>query len=316
MGYGLKRGGEAAVHSTRLYLKPQQVLLKVDVKNAVKTVRRDKMLTAVRVLAPDLLHFVHSTYPSPSFVWGDKSLQSSEGMQQGDPLGPLVDPVDTCLLGYPIGDVGSISNTIDEKVYLLGSIRDRLSHLAAQDAILLLCNSFAIPKLLYTLITSPCFLSPNLVSYDDRLRFMVSSITNIHFNLNDPAWIQASLPVKYGGHGIWSAVQLVAWCPPPPWLLLLAPPIFPITSSFTSSERPLSPTLLSQLNCGLRVTISPSPIGSASHRQKTWDIHKVTATVNTLLDCCIESVPFGCLLYRVLSFSPCPSYRLLWPQNR
>ena len=76
MGYGLKRGGEAAVHSTRLYLKPQQVLLKVDVKNAVKTVRRDKILTAVRVLAPDLLHFVHSTYPSPSFVLGDKSLQS------------------------------------------------------------------------------------------------------------------------------------------------------------------------------------------------------------------------------------------------
>ena len=94
LGYGVKGGVEAAVHSARLYihnLKPQQALLKLDFKNAFNSVRRDKMLTAVSVLAPDLLPFVHSTYSSPSSLfWGDKILQSSEGVQQGDPLGPLL----------------------------------------------------------------------------------------------------------------------------------------------------------------------------------------------------------------------------------
>ena len=89
----------------------------------------------------------------------------------------VVDPSDACLLGSPIGDVGSISNTINEKVHLLEIMGDRLQYLAAHDTILLLRHSFAIPKLLYTLRTSPCFLSPNLKLYDDRLRSIVSTST-------------------------------------------------------------------------------------------------------------------------------------------
>ena len=49
------------------------------------------MLEAVQDLAPELFPFVHSAYSSPSSLfWGDKILQSSEGVQQGDPLGPLL----------------------------------------------------------------------------------------------------------------------------------------------------------------------------------------------------------------------------------
>ena len=74
-------GAEAAVHSARLFLhnlKPQQVLLKLDFKNAFNSLRRDKLLATVRVLAPDLLPFVHSSYSLPSFLfWGDMRLQSS-----------------------------------------------------------------------------------------------------------------------------------------------------------------------------------------------------------------------------------------------
>ena len=48
------------------------------------------MLQAVQKLAPDLTAFAHSAYSSPSTLfWGDKILQSAEGVQQGDPLGPL-----------------------------------------------------------------------------------------------------------------------------------------------------------------------------------------------------------------------------------
>jgi len=49
------------------------------------------MLKAVEELVPDLLPFVHSVYCKPSSLfWGDKILQSSEGVQQGDPLDTLL----------------------------------------------------------------------------------------------------------------------------------------------------------------------------------------------------------------------------------
>ena len=37
---------------------------------------------------------------------------------------------------------------------------------------------------------------------------IVSGIIYIHFEESDPVWLQATLPVKLGGLGIWSAVQL------------------------------------------------------------------------------------------------------------
>ena len=94
LGYGVKGGAEAVVHSARLFLrnlKPDQALLKLDFKNAFNSVHRDKMLSSVLDLAPDIFQFVYSAYSITSVLfWGDKSLQSSEGLQQGDPLGPLL----------------------------------------------------------------------------------------------------------------------------------------------------------------------------------------------------------------------------------
>ena len=136
--------------------------------------------------------------------------------------------------------VYTISSIIDEKVHLLEIMGDRLQHLDSHDAILLLRHSFAIPKLLYTLRTSPCFLSSSLELYDERLRYIISSTTNIHLGPNDPTWIQASLSVKKGGLGIRSAVHLapsaflasaasysdLAHCILPPLLQSAPPPMW------------------------------------------------------------------------------------------
>ena len=54
----------------------------------------------------------------------------------------------------------------------------------------------------------------------------------------------------------WASGVQFSWRPLPSWLLLLAPPILPITSSHHIFRAFLSPTLLRLLNCGLRVTIS------------------------------------------------------------
>ena len=49
------------------------------------------MLEAVEEFIPTLLPFVHSAYSRPSNIsWYDKEILSAEGIQQGDPLGPLL----------------------------------------------------------------------------------------------------------------------------------------------------------------------------------------------------------------------------------
>ena len=87
-------GAEAAAHSTRAYLNllpTDHVLLKLDFRNAFNSVRRDKMLEAVKETIPELYAFVFSCYSSPSTLLFHKTtLQSAEGVQQGDPLGPLL----------------------------------------------------------------------------------------------------------------------------------------------------------------------------------------------------------------------------------
>ena len=94
LGFGIKGGVDAAIHAARYYLHhltPHHAVVKLDFRNAFNSVRRDKMLNAVLDLAPELFHFVHSVYSSPSnLYWGDKIIHSEEGVQQGDPLGPLL----------------------------------------------------------------------------------------------------------------------------------------------------------------------------------------------------------------------------------
>ena len=92
LGCGTPSGCKAAVHATHLYihnLTSGQVLLKLDFKNAFNCVRRDRMLMAVKESTSELLVFVYSAYAQPSSLFcRDHIIQSSEGVQQGDPLGP------------------------------------------------------------------------------------------------------------------------------------------------------------------------------------------------------------------------------------
>ena len=94
LGCGVPLGGKAAAHAARQFLNnmsPSHLLLKLDFKNAFNCLRRDKMLAAVKGSAPELFKFILSAYVNPSALYcGDQVIMSSEGVQQGDPLGPLL----------------------------------------------------------------------------------------------------------------------------------------------------------------------------------------------------------------------------------
>ena len=125
------------------------------------------------------------------------------------------------------------------------------------------------------------FFSSELQTLDNILRDITSCITNINFHDNNSAWIQATLPVGYGGLGIRSPVQL-------------APSAFLASAAGSSNlVSQILPNHLQNHNC-LHMNEALSvwtqghkqalPTGSTSHRQKEWDIPRVKAMEKVLLD--------------------------------
>ena len=258
--------------------------MKIDFTNAFNSIRRDKVLAAANEHLPSLFKYVHSSYGASSLLaFGDHLLLSEEGVQQGDPLGPLlfclailpivkrlssplnlwylddgtlgdspfqvladfeliqsegihiglqvndgkcevVDPNGCCdlscfenvqqvdvtnltLLGAPLGRQ-AMSSFLGKKISELSSMGDRLSWISSHHALFLLKNCFTLPKLLYTLRTSPCFADPLLQSSDDLQIYLLRSLLNIR--LDDRASQQASLPVRFGGIGIIKATSIAS----------------------------------------------------------------------------------------------------------
>jgi len=288
LGVGVSGGAEAAVHAARRFVKSMdtdEILIKLDFKNAFNTLRRDAILQSVYDQVPEIYNFCHLAYGQPSHLnFKGVTITSEEGCQQGDPLGPLlfsitINPIlqsltSELILGY-LDDLtvgGKLSTVIDDygrvqtmasdlglqlnemkcevvgfnsttcalpqvfgkfisvepsrgellgaalfagprldelldlKVGDLKRASDRLRLLHSHDALLILKNALCAPKLLYLLRCSPCFGNTRLSDFDTALRASLSVITNC--DIDDAAWIQASLPVGDGGLGIRSVAAL------------------------------------------------------------------------------------------------------------
>ena len=109
-------------------------------------------------------------------------------------------------MGYPIGD--TIDDCIGTKVSALKMMENRIQYLQAHDALLLLRYSLSILRLVYLRRTVLCFLSLQLSVFDDIFKRMLGLVMNICFSSEESIWLQASLPVRFGGLGIPRAVQL------------------------------------------------------------------------------------------------------------
>ena len=186
-----------------------------------------------------------------------------------------MEPSDATLLGSPIGDTPCITSIHEVKIGLLQTLGDRLQYLAKHDAPLLLRHSFALPQLLYILRTSPCFLSEKLNTYDDVLKSIKGNIFNICFVDNESAQTQATLPVKFGGLGVRSAVQLA-----PSTFLASAFIHHILPAHLHDKQLPSTEAAFALRSLGHN---NPPPDGLASQHQKSWDSVIVSKVSETLL---------------------------------
>ena len=95
VGFGIKGGCEAAAHALRIYcqnhIQAEKAVLKVDLTNAFNNISREVILEQSSLLIPSAHSFVVSSYAQSSVLrYGDNHFWSSVGVQQGDPLGPLL----------------------------------------------------------------------------------------------------------------------------------------------------------------------------------------------------------------------------------
>jgi hypothetical protein len=80
-------------------MSEDQVIVKLDFSNAFNCLHRDAMLSAIQVHVPEIYAFCHLAYKDTSILkFGSQVISSEEGIQQGDPLGPLI----FCLTIQPI----------------------------------------------------------------------------------------------------------------------------------------------------------------------------------------------------------------------
>ena len=149
---------------------------------------------------------LHLNVQNCELICEDSSLMST--LLSTFPSLQIVDPVHDFLLGSPLSSSTSLVTCLGSKISQLEVINERLCHLPSHDALTLLCQTLVLPKLLHILRTSLAFSSLLLASYDDLLRSMISKIVNNYLNQDDPAWLQATLPIGSGGLGIRSAVHL------------------------------------------------------------------------------------------------------------
>ena len=190
-----------------------------------------------------------------------------------------VKPGQATLLGSPIGGLESINITLLEKLNILKVLGSRLVHLHKQDALLLLRNAFAIPKILYVLRTAPCFYSTTLEAFDQELRSILSTVLNVCLD-NNSTWTQATLPIASGGIGIRSSIQLA----PSAFLASAA-------GSSTLTYQTLPDRLVNvpyqakedALKAWTRATDCDPPTAPDDKKQKAWDSPCIQTALNNLL---------------------------------
>ena len=94
LGVSTSGGCEAAAHAARRYARDcrhRRVLLKIDMRNAFNSLRRNYFLSVACVITPGHYCLLWQAYSSPTrLFFGEEEFASETGIQQGDPIGPAL----------------------------------------------------------------------------------------------------------------------------------------------------------------------------------------------------------------------------------
>ena len=95
VGVGVSKGAEAVIHAfndlARDSLNADNIMALVDFKNAFNTVSRSEMFEEVLSRIPEIFAWVQYSYGNAAKLFSyDSVLEATTGVQQGDPLGPLL----------------------------------------------------------------------------------------------------------------------------------------------------------------------------------------------------------------------------------
>ena len=94
LGVSTSGGCEAAGHAARRYVRDchhRRVLLKIDMRNAFNSLRRDLFLSVARVRTPGLFNLLWQAYSSPTrLFFTEEGFASETGIHQRHPIGPAL----------------------------------------------------------------------------------------------------------------------------------------------------------------------------------------------------------------------------------
>jgi len=107
-------------------------------------------------------------------------------------------------LGAPLFNDG-LDSGAGAHIAVFERISERLLFMTSHESFFFYKNCLAMPRWLHFLRTSPCSRLPILQMLDDVQRTL-SAITHVVFL--DTSWTQATLPVRWGGLGVKSMVDL------------------------------------------------------------------------------------------------------------
>ena len=203
----------------------------------------------------------------------------------------LVQFNNTTLLGAPLF-VEALPSALEMKVAALKHLTSNLGYLHAHDALYLLKNCLAIPKLLHLLRCSPMWkTSDQLQAFDEVLQLSLESICNIRLDDNT-CRIQATLATSKSGLGIHRSVDLSL-----PTFLSSSQATLDLVTSILPTNEPNCKFLLSEAiylweeRCG-----RPIPPQQDLKCQRVWDEALVDHVFHNILETTTDTSSRACLL--------------------
>ena len=187
------------------------------------------------------------------------------------------------LLGSPIDPIDSpdqLSGSVEIHLEQIATLGQSLQCLSLHHRLFLLKHCVGIPRLLYMIRSSPCFLFPEVLrNIDASFRQFLTETLNIQ--LDGKAWRQASLPVKAGDLGVRRIEDLAL----PAYLSSSSAAEALVLQIAPSAAEPfglLVSVALEAWSAAAGNGIDP-PTQPSTYRQSSWDTSLVTHALKDLL---------------------------------